>query len=304
MLRQRRTGGRCAGRRGAGTAGGAAGGMERVGSASPEAGRRRGGARSRVLGGACSRVAGLPAPPEEEAPAGRGAVAGGDGPVGGRAFGAGGKAMVTTAALDGVDGRGRRRRRWQRGREARARWGFSPGAPLPNALGHGVLGTARPPDAGVPPANGPKRVHGRSMRARRPRTQDVRRQPPRPAATARSAGHRSCASPARPALRSTRIVPLGTRASRPHRSVAASPSHLRARTPASEGRAVPRTPCPHMQLRPSPSPERSGASRRPPASTGAQATATRGGNEPERRPKARRASQRGRPTAGSAAVPA
>ena len=111
--------------------------------------------------------------------------------------------------------------------------GFSPGAPLANALGHGVLGTARPSDAGVPPANGPKRVHGRSMRARHPRTQDVRRQPPRPAATARSAGHRSCASPARPALRSTRIVPLGTRASRPHRSVAASPSHLRARPPAS-----------------------------------------------------------------------
>ena len=68
---------------------------------------------------------------------------------------------------------------------------------------------------GVPPACGPKRVRNRPMRARRPRTQDVRRQHPQAATSARSAGRRSCASPARPTFRSTRMTPLGTLVSRP-----------------------------------------------------------------------------------------
>ena len=72
-----------------------------------------------------------------------------------------------------------------------------------------------PGNAGVPPACGPKRVRNRPMRARRPRTQDVRRQHPQAATGARSAGCRSCASPARPTFRSTRMTPLGTLVSRP-----------------------------------------------------------------------------------------
>ena len=50
--------------------------------------------------------------------------------------------------------------------------GFSPGRPLPNASGHGVLGTARPGNAGVPPARGRSAAHPAretaSARASRP----------------------------------------------------------------------------------------------------------------------------------------
>ena len=99
-----------------------------------------------------------------------------------------------------------------------------------------VPGTARPGNAGVPPANGPKQVRNRSMRARHERSRDIwipacagmtgagrarrfqsiGRRSPRPATTARSAAYRSWASLTRPAFRSTRMALLGARASHPH----------------------------------------------------------------------------------------
>ena len=111
--------------------------------------------------------------------------------------------------------------------------------PRSRLRGRGVPGTrASLRDTGVPPANRPKRVRDQSMRARRPRTQDVHRQRPRPAAIARSTGRRSCASPARPALRSTCIVSLGTRASRPHGGGAPGNENA-GETPAFPGRPRP-----------------------------------------------------------------
>ena len=67
-------------------------------------------------------------------------------------------------------------------REACALQGFSPNTPLANVLGHGVPGTARLPDAGVPPAR--ERCARKKMRAGRPRSQDAPSQDAAPAQAA------------------------------------------------------------------------------------------------------------------------